>query len=225
MTAESHRLCADLNYTFKDDQLLRSALTHRSAGGRHNERLEFLGDGVLNFVIAAALFDRFPEATEGHLSRLRANLVRKETLAELARELDLGHYLVLGSGELKSGGHRRESILADALEAVMGAVYLDAGFDRCARLILNLYTSKLDQVSPSHVLKDPKTRLQEYLQSRRLELPVYEVINVAGEAHSQVFRVSCDIAQAGIRTEGQGSSRRRAEQEAAAKALEQLDNP
>ena len=165
------RLIRQLDYHFSDPELLDSALTHRSVGSRNNERLEFLGDAVLSFVIASALYRRFPDADEGTLSRLRATLVKGETLAKLARELELGEYLRLGSGELKSGGFRRDSILADALEAVVGAVYLDGGIDEASRLVYALYANRLAAVTPGANLKDPKNRLQEYLQGRRHALP------------------------------------------------------
>ncbi len=220
MTAND--LLQRIGYQFEDAELLTSALTHRSAGGRHNERLEFLGDGILNFVIASALFERFPQATEGELSRLRATLVNKDTLAKLARGLCLGDFLKLGSGELKSGGFRRDSILADAMEAIFGAVYLDSNFERCRDLILRLYQDQLALVSPAQTLKDPKTRLQEYLQSRRIPLPTYRVISIEGEAHDQTFRLACEVPDMGLETVGEGSSRRKAEQDAAAKALDEL---
>lgn len=215
-----------LSYRFSAPQLLESALTHRSAGSDNNERLEFLGDAVLNFVVASELYERFPEATEGELSRLRASLVKRETLAALARSLDLGGYLKLGSGEMKSGGHRRDSILADALEAVFGAVYLDGGFEACRRLVLMLYQDRVESLPEATSLTDPKTRLQEYLQSRRMPLPVYHVTEVTGEPHAQTFKVVCVVEQAHkTRTaQGVGSSRRRAEQDAAQKALKLLQH-
>jgi ribonuclease-3 len=213
------RLCQALGYAVRDTQLLAEALTHRSAAGRNNERLEFLGDAILNFVIAAELFRSYPQASEGELSRLRANLVKGDTLAKLARELVLGDYLRLGSGELKSGGFRRTSILADALEAIFGAVYLDSDFETCRGLILGLYRYRLAELPAVDELKDPKTRLQEYLQARQQALPVYNVLAVSGEAHAQSFTVECYIAGA-LRTIAVGTSRRKAEQEAARQALE-----
>lgn len=209
-----------LAYRFADDALLLTALTHRSAGGGHNERLEFLGDSILNFVIAEAIYKRFPQATEGELSRLRASLVKKDTLAEVAGELRLGEHLRLGSGELKSGGYRRASILADAVEAVLGAVYLDGGFEAAHALILRLFQERLVKLSPVKVLKDPKTRLQEHLQSRHMPLPNYEVTHVSGQDHDQTFRVLCQVEGLEETTEGEGNSRRKAEQDAASKALE-----
>ncbi len=210
-----------LDYHFERGETLEAALTHRSAGSCNNERLEFLGDAVLGFVIAEVLYRRFPDATEGDLSRLRATLVRKESLAELARGLQLGEYLTLGGGELKSGGDRRESILADAMEAVFGAVHLDGGWERCRALILRLYEPRLQGLSSS-AHKDPKTRLQEYLQSRRLPLPEYRILEVSGEPHAQTFGVACGIAGLDLEVHGSGHSRRKAEQAAAQAALKRL---
>ena len=216
------RLAEQLGYRFEEPERLRTALTHCSFGAVNNERLEFLGDGALNFVIASALFERFPEAPEGSLSRLRASLVKGDTLAEIAADLKLGDHLRLGSGELKSGGFRRASILADALEAIFGAVYLDGGFDAARELILALYRDRLRAVNADGELKDPKTRLQEWLQGRRLELPSYEVIEVTGAAHDQTFHVRCSVNELPAPTEGRAGSRRRAEQQAAEKALSLL---
>ncbi len=213
------RLCQALGYEFRDTQLLAEALTHRSATGRNNERLEFLGDAILNFVIAAELFRSYPQASEGELSRLRANLVKGDTLAKLARELTLGDYLRLGGGELKSGGFRRTSILADALEAIFGAVYLDSDFETCRGLILGLYRNRLAELPAVDELKDPKTRLQEHLQARQQALPIYNVLAISGEAHAQSFTVECNISGI-LRTIAVGASRRKAEQEAARRALE-----
>ncbi|QKT04904.1 ribonuclease III [Ectothiorhodospiraceae bacterium 2226] len=213
-----------LGYRFRDERLLHTALRHRSVGGNHNERLEFLGDGLLNFVIAAELFERHPAADEGSLSRLRASLVRGDTLAEIARDLKLGECLELGPGELKSGGFRRSSILADALEAVFGAVYLDQGMAAAEDLIRSLFQARLDVLpTAAGTLKDPKTRLQEFLQSRRLPLPVYTVLSVEGEAHEQSFTVECQVEGVAIGpSRGIGASRRKAEQAAAQTLLEQL---
>lgn len=212
--------CRALGYLFRQPQLLEEALTHRSAGGRNNERLEFLGDSILNFVIAAELYATHPRAAEGELSRLRATLVREETLAELAQRLNLGDHLRLGSGEMKSGGFRRASILADALEAVFGAVYLDSDFETCQRLILRHYQERLAALPAVSELKDPKTRLQEYLQARQRALPLYQVLEISGEDHAQSFKVECVVDA--VRTVAVGSTRRRAEQEAARRALELL---
>jgi ribonuclease-3 len=212
------RLYRALGYSFHQPQLLQEALTHRSATGCNNERLEFLGDAILNFMIAAELFRTYPQAAEGELSRLRASLVKQETLAGLARSLALGDYLHLGSGELKSGGFRRDSILADTLEAIFGAVYLDSEWETCRQLILRLYQDCLTRLPTADELKDPKTRLQEYLQARQRALPVYQVVAVTGAAHAQRFKVECSIDN--LRTVAVGTSRRKAEQEAARQALE-----
>lgn len=212
-----------LGYEFASPEFLETALTHRSVGSVNNERLEFLGDAVLSFVISASLYERFPQADEGRLSRLRAALVKGETLTEIARQLELGNYLRLGPGEMKSGGHRRASILADAVEALIGAVYLDAGIEPARELILRLYGERFEQDLPgAEQLKDPKTRLQEWLQGRRESLPVYEVVSVSGEAHDQTFVVTCTVAGLPAPTTGTGASRRKAEQDAADEALRQL---
>lgn len=227
MTPELDPLVGNLQHEFQSLSLLQQALTHRSASNTNNERLEFLGDAVLGLVIADALYARYPRATEGELSRLRATLVKKPTLAGIARELDLGEYLQLGSGELKSGGFRRDSILADALEAIIGAVYLDAGFGASAGLVQRLYRQRLQSLPDAAALKDPKTRLQEHLQSRRIELPTYNVVNVSGKAHAQTFEVECHILELDRTSHGRGSSRRKAEQSAAADMLRELgvENP
>jgi len=213
------RLERQLGYTFQDQGLLTLALTHRSFAGRNNERLEFLGDAILNFVAGEALYQRFPQAREGQLSRLRARLVKGETLAILARGFELGEYLRLGSGELKSGGFRRESILADALEALIGAIYLDAGMDMARERVLAWLTQELDSLTLVDTNKDPKTRLQEFLQSRASELPCYEVVDIQGEPHCRTFFVQCTVDLLNEKTQGQGASRRIAEQVAAAAAL------
>jgi ribonuclease-3 len=209
-----------LGYQFKDPALLRQALTHRSHSTPHNERLEFLGDGVLNCAVASLLYERFPHLAEGDLSRLRANLVNQDTLSRIAMSLELGGQLRLGEGELKSGGFRRPSILADSLEAVVGAIFLDGGFDRVANVIGSIYAPLLEELDSGAPGKDPKTLLQEHLQGRRLPLPQYNVVSVGGEAHAQQFQVECVVADLGIRTLGEGSSRRSAEQTAARRAYE-----
>ena len=209
-----------IGYVFSSRSIQDQALTHRSFGAVHNERLEFLGDSVLNCVIAQALYERFSEVREGDLSRLRANLVRQETLAEVAQRLGLGEKLRLGEGELKSGGFRRPSILADALEALFGAVFVDGGFEQARKTILMLYEPFLAHLDPRHSGKDAKTALQEFLQGRRLALPQYQLRATRGEAHSQEFEVECLIAELGISTLGRGPSRRAAEQEAARRAFE-----
>jgi len=213
------RLERQLGYTFQDQALLTLALTHRSFAGRNNERLEFLGDAILNFVAGEALYQRFPQAREGQLSRLRARLVKGETLAILARGFELGEYLRLGSGELKSGGFRRESILADALEALIGAIYLDAGMDMARERVVAWLTQELDSLTLVDTNKDPKTRLQEFLQSRGSELPCYEVVDIQGEPHCRTFFVQCAVDLLKEKTQGHGASRRIAEQVAAAAAL------
>ena len=212
-----------IGYDFNDSSLLELSMTHRSYGGRNNERLEFLGDSIVNFVIAQALFERFPQAREGQLSRLRARLVKGQTLAELAREMDFGECLRLGSGEMKSGGHRRESILADAVEAVIGAIYLDAGMLAVSERILGWFSQRLADISLQDTQKDPKTRLQEFLQSRQAALPLYDVVSVKGEAHAHMFTVECHIELLDQHTTGKGASRRHAEQQAADEALSYLE--
>lgn len=211
-----------IGYSFADPLLLRTATTHRSFGSPHNERLEFLGDGVLNCSIAEALYRRFPDLNEGELSRLRANLVRQDSLHEVARGLDLGGYLLLGDGERKSGGQSRPSILADAMEAVFGAVYLDGGYDVAFDLIGRLYRPLIEGIAPGSVAKDAKTRLQELLQGRRIEVPSYAVVRTKGEQHSQEFWVTCVISRLSIITEASGRSRRIAEQRAAELALDRI---
>lgn len=212
-----------IGHQFKDITRLELALTHRSFGGQNNERLEFLGDSIVNFVVGEALFHRFPEAREGQLSRLRARLVKGQTLAELAREFELGEFLRLGSGEMKSGGYRRDSILADAMEAVIGAIYLDSDMATVKARILVWYESRLASLDLQDNQKDPKTRLQEFLQSRQIALPRYEVLAVEGEAHAQTFTVECHVETLANATLGIGSSRRHAEQQAAERALSRLE--
>ncbi len=218
------RLLQTLGHDFYDVAWLELALTHRSvSGSRNNERLEFLGDSILNFVIADFLYQRFPSENEGRLSRLRAMLVKQETLAAVARDLKLGDYLHLGPGELKSGGFRRESILADAVEALLGAIYRDSGdMILCAERVRAWYGPRLDEMAQETVLKDSKSRLQEWLQRHRQPLPVYTVTDISGEAHNQSFRVTCEVPGLAVPTQGAGPSRRHAEQEAAAAALAQL---
>jgi ribonuclease-3 len=211
-----------IGYQFKSQERLLLALTHRSFGNQNNERLEFLGDSIVNMVIAEHLFRRFPKAREGQLSRLRARMVKGVTLAEIGREFDLGSYLRLGSGELKSGGFRRESILADAVESIIGAVYLDSDFATCQAQILQWFDLRLQNLDLQDTQKDPKTRLQEYLQSRQFPLPIYDILSVDGEAHSQTFHISCALSSLGRKTTGSGNSRRIAEQQAARNALKEL---
>jgi len=212
-----------LDYTFINDALLKLALSHCSSGQDNNERLEFFGDSILGFVIAEELFRRFPEAREGQLSRLRADLVQRGTLAELARELKIGPALRLGSGELKSGGPDRDSILADALEAVISAIYLDAGLEECRNIVLGWFAGRLESLDLDAQTKDAKTRLQEYLQANKIALPDYEVLEVAGKDHQQTFAVLCRIELLSEPVTGHGSTRREAEQEAATAVLKALD--
>jgi len=207
-----------IGYRFNDPDLLRRALTHRSHGSANNERLEFLGDSVVNCAVALELYRRFPELSEGELSRLRANLVNQQSLSIIARECGLGDQLLLGEGELKSGGFRRPSILADAVEAVIGAAFLDGGFENACDLMRTLFATSLGTIDPRATGKDPKTLLQEYLQGRRIALPQYSVIATDGEAHEQLFHVECLVPELEIRTLGEGSNRRSAEQNAARQA-------
>lgn len=222
MNKSPSRLSASLGYAFRQEALLRQALTHRSYGAQHNERLEFLGDSVLNCIVARALYDAFPNLPEGTLSRMRANLVRQETLAEIAQRLKLGDYMLLGEGELKSGGFRRPSILADTLESIFGAVFLDAGFEAAQAVVLRQFEPIIASIDPNASGKDAKTRLQEWLQGRKHALPDYRLAGTRGEAHDQIFVVACHIPALGIATEGQGRSRRAAEQEAALAVLKQV---
>jgi ribonuclease-3 len=215
-------LCNSIGYRFAQPQLLHRALTHRSHSSAHYERLEFLGDSVLNCVIAKYLYEQHPDLPEGDLSRLRSNLVNQQTLCALAQGLELGELLLLGDGERKSAGFRRPSILADAMEALFGAVFLDAGFTAAEQVVLRLYVPFIAQMDVQSLGKDAKTQLQEYLQGRKLSLPKYSVIATQGEAHAQVFVVECQIAQLNVTTRGEGSSRRIAEQVAAEAAYNQL---
>jgi ribonuclease-3 len=215
-------LYRSLGYRFRRDDLLDAALTHRSAGSPNNERLEFLGDALLNWVIAEALCQRHPQASEGDLTRLRASLVREPTLAEIAQALELGEYLKLGAGETRSGGFRRQSTLADTFEAVLAAIYQDGGIEAAQGVILALYRARLEQLPDAESLKDAKTRLQEYLQGQGLPLPDYEVIEITGQAHQQEFHVRCRVSDGSQQAEGRGGSRRQAEQAAASLLLERL---
>lgn len=216
-------LCRKLDYEFTKPQLLQQALTHRSFSQSNYERLEFLGDSVLNCVIARHLYENYASLPEGDLSRLRSNLVNQQTLFTLAQQLDLGSVLVLGEGERKSAGHRRPSILADAMEAIFGAIFLDGGFDATQRSILNLYVPYMSRVDIKTLGKDAKTLLQEYLQGRKFALPEYIVIAIKGEAHAQSFQVECRIPQMELVTRGEGNSRRAAEQAAADAAYRKLE--
>jgi ribonuclease-3 len=214
-----------IQHAFSDGKLLSRALTHRSFGADNNERLEFLGDSVLNCVVAQALLERFPGAAEGELSRLRANLVNQQALFEVALELDLGGAVRLGEGEARTGGHKRPSILADAFEAVVGAVFLDGGYDAAAAFVTANLGARLGAIDIHAPAKDPKTRLQEWLQARRHPLPRYAVVTISGEAHAQRFEVECVIDVLAVRTCGTGSSRRTAEQAAAEVAWQRLAQP
>jgi ribonuclease-3 len=215
-------LCKKLGLEFIKPQLFKMALTHRSVGANNNERLEFLGDSILGFVIAQRLYEKFPEASEGVLSRLRAGLVNQASLADLAREIEIGHHLLLGSGELKSGGFRRDSILSDALEAIMGAIILDQGVEACRRWILRIFEEKISRLSLQNWQKDPKTMLQETMQSRKLDLPEYSLVNMNGLPHEQMFQVACCISLLPEACIGMGLSRKKAEQAAAEKVLAML---
>ncbi len=214
------KIQATLAYEFSECTLLETALTHRSTGNPNNERLEFLGDALLGAIIANELYDRFPEGDEGQLTRLRSSLVKKETLASIARDLDLGSYLQLGEGELKTGGNRRSSILENTLEAIIGAVYLDSDFNRCQSFVKNIFQDLLDSVSLDDIQKDPKTKLQEYLQGRKLSLPSYAVLSSSGKSHQQIFTVSCSCSELPSAIQAQGASRQKAEQAAAQQVLE-----
>jgi ribonuclease-3 len=213
------QLSKRIGYSFTEPKHLLQALTHRSAKGAHNERLEFLGDSILGFVIAESLFIKFPKHDEGDLTRMRSSLVKGVTLAEVGRDFKLGDYLILGPGELKSGGHRRDSILEDAVEAIIGAVYLDSNLATCKTLILSWFEQRLADIKPGNEQKDPKTRLQEYLQGRKIALPVYEVIDTSGQSHNQQFTVRCTTSILKAEVVTKGSSRRKAEQEAALQVL------
>ncbi|GAB2998006.1 ribonuclease III [Psychrosphaera aestuarii] len=208
-----------LGYQFQDESLLIQALTHRSFKGSHNERLEFVGDSLLGMFVAEALYFEFPKATEGELTRMRSQIVKGQTLTSIAKEFELSQWIRLGPGEMKSGGCRRDSILEDVIEAIIGAVYLDSGIEQCKEFVLKLVKERLADVDPSNALKDPKTQLQEWLQSRKRPLPVYDVIETTGQAHNQTFTVSCTLDD-GQQLEATGTSRRKAEQSAARKALE-----
>lgn len=218
----SDELSRKLGYHFNDSALLKTALTHRSYGDNNNERLEFLGDSIVNCVVAEALFHQFPRAQEGDLSRWRATLINRDTLGQLARGFDVGRWMLLGPGELKSGGSERLSILSCAMEALIGAIYLDSGFNVVREAILRWYEPLLANLTEKTSHKDPKTMLQEFLQSKHLPLPTYHVDSTEGEAHQQVFMVSCLIDGVSEKTYGKGSSRRRAEQDAAESMLDLL---
>ncbi|ARB91558.1 ribonuclease III [Legionella longbeachae] len=222
MKIDLERLCRRLGYHFKNSAYLKQALTHCSVGSENYERFEFLGDSILSFVIANELFHRFPLQSEGQLSRLRSFLVRGEMLVELAKEIELGDFLFLGQGELKSGGFRRASILSDALEAVFAAVFLDGGIDCAKEVILKLYRIRLESPNLNDCLKDAKTQLQEYLQAEKIPLPEYILTKIEGDEHNQIFYITCSVNGMKQQTFGQGSNRRKAEQLAAKAMLERL---
>lgn len=218
------KLCLRLNYQFKTPRYLKQALTHRSMGSENNERLEFLGDSIVNMVIARALFTRFPQLSEGELSRLRAQLVKGETLSLIAQEISLGDALILGQGELKSGGFRRASTLADALEAIIAAIFLDSNFETCENVILQLFESRLNDHSTHENTKDAKTALQERLQSLKKALPEYQLLKITGKEHDQMFYISCTVSDLGLIAYGEAETRRKAEQHAAQTLLGQIQH-
>ena len=222
LTLKYQRLEQRLGYHFEDQRQLQLALTHRSHGATNNERLEFLGDSILNFVIGEELFKRFPEVREGQLSRLRSQMVKGETLAEIAREFELGDCLVLGEGEMKSGGNNRDSILADSVEAIIGAIYLASGLDVCRERVLSWFASRLNKLGLNTSAKDSKSRLQEYMQAQRQPLPEYQVVDVSGEGHAQMFTIECRVALSKNSTSATASNRREAEKQAAAQMLVHL---
>lgn len=224
MSAAYQEFCRRIGYEFNDEALLKTALTHRSHGEGNNERLEFLGDSLLNLIIAEELFRKYQDLKEGDLSRLRAELVKGRTLAELASEMEFGSKLILGAGERSSGGHRRESILADAVEAVIGAIYLDSDFEGCRERVLAWYASRLETLNPKANHKDPKTRLQELMQSQGFGLPEYALMKAQGLEHQQVFTVSCKVAPLKSPLTASARSRRLAEQAAAEQVLQLLEN-
>ena len=224
MNSQLNRLEKCIGYKFNDINNLHLALTHRSANGKHNERLEFLGDAILGMIVGETLFKRFPTVPEGKLTRMRSTLVKGDTLAELAKEASVGELLNLGPGELKSGGHRRSSILADAVEAILGAIYLDSGMDEVRGVIDRLWETRINKLDPNAHPKDSKTRLQEFLQGRKQALPTYEVLSISGKDHAQTFEVSCQVESLPEAVVASGNSRRKAEQEAARLTLEKLDD-
>ena len=209
-----------IHYTFNDPSFMIMALTHRSFSSQHNERLEFLGDSVLSFLIANEIYKRFPRIDEGDLSRLRAQLVKESSLSTIATSIGLGDFIRLGEGELKSAGWRRPSILADTFESIIGAIYLDGGIEPTHEFVLRFFETQLNEIDPKLIQKDPKTLLQELLQSKKSDLPIYTVVSIEGEAHSQTFTIECQIKKSNIKTQGVGNSRRIAEQEAASRAYQ-----
>lgn len=224
MNQDFTRLYQLIDYRFNTSSLIKTAFTHRSASRENNERLEFLGDAVLSFIIASFLYQKLPQADEGLLSRYRASLVRENTLAGIARSLQLGDYLELGSGEFKTGGRQRDSILADVFEALLGAVYLDGGFEACHRIVFHLFSSEITRLTDEKELKDPKSLLQECLQARKLPVPEYVLVEVSGDPHARHFIVECKSSLLKNNARGEGSSRRRAEQQAAQLALQEIES-
>ena len=222
-TKELKILEKSIKYKFKDDKLLALAMTHRSHSGMNNERLEFLGDSILNFVVADLLFKKFNDLDEGDLSRLRSQLVKEEPLSKLGNGLKIGDFLNLGVGELKSSGWRRPSILADAFEALIGAIFIDGGMKSAYKFIEDSYVELIEKINPKEIYKDPKTILQEFLQAQKVSLPSYEVVNVEGEAHNQLFTVTCVVSKFDVKVEGGGRSRKIAEQEAAKEAMATIE--
>ena len=222
-TKELKILEKSIKYKFKDDKLLALAMTHRSHSGMNNERLEFLGDSILNFVVADLLFKKFNDLDEGDLSRLRSQLVKEEPLSKLGNGLKIGDFLNLGVGELKSSGWRRPSILADAFEALIGGIFIDGGMKSAYKFIEDSYTDLIEKINPKEIYKDPKTILQEFLQAQKVPLPSYEVVNVEGEAHNQLFTVTCVVSKFDVKVEGGGRSRKIAEQEAAKEAMATIE--
>lgn len=214
---------ANIGYNFKQSSLLIQAITHRSANSKNNERLEFLGDSILNFTIADRLYQKFNKANEGELSRMRASLVKEQTLAQIANNLNLGEFLLLGSGEKKSGGRRRSSILSDCVEAILGAIYLDSDLDTARKILSIWFQGIFDKINPNENQKDPKTRLQEYLQGKHLPLPNYEVVNISGEAHCQIFKVKCNIISLNQDFIAKAGSVKKAEQACADMVLKSLN--
>ena len=212
-----------IDYTFKKKALLKAALTHRSVAGDNNERLEFLGDSLLNCIIAQMLFQKYPQLKEGELSRLRASLVKGETLAKIANDLEISRFILLGPGEVRTGGAKRESILADTVEAIIGAIYIDADFEICKQCVLNWFSTRIDTIHLGSDFKDPKTSLQEHLQAKHIPVPSYQVIKITGQAHEQEFTVLCEIPLLKLKAMGTGKSRRKAEQQAATIILERLN--
>ena len=222
-TKELKILEKSIKYKFKDDSILTLAMTHRSHSGKNNERLEFLGDSILNFVVADLLFKKFNDLDEGDLSRLRSQLVKEEPLSKLGNGLKIGDFLNLGVGELKSSGWRRPSILADAFEALIGAIFIDGGMKSASKFIEDSYADLIEKINPKEIYKDPKTILQEFLQAQKVSLPSYQVINVEGEAHNQLFTVICVVSKFDVKVEGGGRSRKIAEQDAAKEAMATIE--